>query len=176
MEFSDTANLVELLLCPANVSKEVEVVSEKIAIEIAEKLNLVGVLAVELFLNKKGEVLVNECAPRTHNSGHHTIESNITSQYEQQLRAVLNMPLGDTAIRTPSVMINLLGEPNYSGKVFYQGFNEILKISGVKPHIYGKMETRPFRKMGHIVVMDESLENAIKKASIIKNTIKVISK
>jgi 5-(carboxyamino)imidazole ribonucleotide synthase len=176
MEFSDTANLVELLLCPANVSETNAAIAEKIAHQIAEGLDLVGVMAVELFLNKKGEILVNECAPRAHNSGHHTIESNITSQYEQQIRAVLNMPLGDTDIRTPSVMINLLGEPNYSGHVYYEGFNEILKVSGVKPHIYGKMETRPFRKMGHIVVMDKSLEHAVEKANIIKKTIKVISK
>ena len=176
MEFSEEANLVELLLSPANVSQEIAELSEKIAVDIAAKLDLVGVLAVELFLNKKGEILVNECAPRTHNSGHQTIEANVTSQYEQQIRAVLNFPLGDTAVTTPSVMINLLGEPNYTGKVFYQGFDEILKYSGVKPHIYGKADTKPFRKMGHITVMDETLEAAVAKARIIKNTIKVIAK
>ncbi len=176
MEFSETANLVELLLCPADVSTAIAEVSEKIARQVAEGLDLVGILAVELFLNKKGEILVNEAAPRTHNSGHHTIEGNVTSQYEQQLRAVLNMPLGDTAIRTPAVMINLLGEPNYSGPVFYEGFNEILKVSGVNPHIYGKRETRPFRKMGHITVIGDTIEQAVEKANTIKKTIKVISK
>lgn len=176
MEFSETANLVELLLSPAEVSKENEVISEKIAVQIAEGLDLVGIMAVELFLAKDGEILVNESAPRTHNSGHQTIEGNITSQYEQQVRAILNMPLGDTSLRTPSVMINLLGEPNYSGPVYYEGFNDILKISGVNPHIYGKKETRPYRKMGHITVIDESLEEAISKANLIKKTIKVISK
>ncbi len=176
MEFSESANLVELLLCPADASEDISKLSEEIANKIAIELDLVGILAVELFLNRKGEILVNECAPRTHNSGHHTIEGNITSQYEQQLRAVLDMPLGDTAIRTPSVMINLLGEDGYSGPVYYEGFNEILKISGVNPHIYGKAETRPNRKMGHITVVDDSLEKAITKARKIKETIKVISK
>jgi 5-(carboxyamino)imidazole ribonucleotide synthase len=176
MEFSETANLVELLLSPADVNKEIEAISEKIAVQVAEGLDLVGIMAVELFLNKNGEILVNESAPRTHNSGHQTIEGNVTSQYEQQIRAILDMPLGDTSLRTPSVMINLLGEPNYAGPVYYEGFNEILKVSGVNPHIYGKRETRPFRKMGHITVIDESLEGAISKANLIKKTIKVISK
>lgn len=176
MEFSETANLVEFLSCPANVSESIEKEAVSLAIKIAESLDLVGILAVELFLDKQGNLSVNECAPRTHNSGHHTIENNYTSQFEQQIRAVLNLPLGSTKMKSPAVMINLLGEDNYSGPVYYEGFEEIMQMEGVHPHIYGKSTTKPFRKMGHITIVDDSLENAIEKAREVKEKIKVISR
>ncbi len=173
MEFNEEANLVETLICPANVSKEVEQESIRIAVEVAEAFNLVGLLAVELFLDKKGNILVNESAPRTHNSGHHTIEANITSQYEQQLRAIFDWPLGDTSILSPSVMLNVLGEPGYIGKVKYEGLESILKVPGVKPHIYGKKITKPNRKMGHVTVLGKTIEEAQERAELVKNTLKV---
>lgn len=175
MTFNAEANLVEQLICPANVSKDVEEKSIAIAKQIAESFDLVGLLAVELFLDKEGIILVNESAPRTHNSGHHTIEANITSQYEQQLRAIFDWPLGDTYILSPSVMLNILGEPEYTGNVKYEGLEEILKIPGVKPHIYGKKITKPFRKMGHVTVLGKTIEEAKKKAELVKKTLKVIA-
>ena len=138
-------------------------------------LNIVGLLAVELFVTKDGKVLVNEVAPRPHNSGHQTIEANITSQFEQHLRAILNLPLGDTSIIKPSVMINLLGEKNYEGPAKYEGLSDALKYKGVYIHLYGKAITKPFRKMGHVTVLDDDLELAKKKAITIKDLIKIIS-
>jgi 5-(carboxyamino)imidazole ribonucleotide synthase len=135
---------------------------------------MVGILAVELFLTKDGKILVNEVAPRPHNSGHQTIEANFTSQYEQHLRSILNLPLGSTAAISPSVMINLLGEKNFFGPVIYQGIEEIVSWEGVYPHLYGKNETKPFRKMGHVTVLNKSLEEAKKIALKVKETLKVI--
>lgn len=176
MVFNHEANLVDYLLCPAAVSQSMEEECQQIALNIAEKLDLVGLLAVELFLDKKGNIIVNECAPRTHNSGHHTIESNNTSQFEQQLRAVMNFPLGDTAIKSAAVMVNLIGEDNYTGPVFYKGLEDVLAIPGAHPHLYGKAVTKPFRKMGHITVLGNNIDEAVSKAKEIKETIKVISK
>lgn len=173
MDFNEEANLVERLICPANISKEIEQESIKIAIEVAEAFNLVGLLAVELFLDKNGNILVNESAPRTHNSGHHTIEANITSQYEQQLRAIFDWPLGDTSILSPSVMLNVLGESGHTGPVKYEGLESILKVPGVKPHIYGKKITKPNRKMGHVTILGKTIEEAQERAELVKNTLKV---
>ena len=155
MEFDPEANLVEFLYSPSGYSSEVEKQGSLIARSIAEKSGLVGVLAVEMFLTKDGDILVNEIAPRPHNSGHQTIEGNITSQYEQHLRSILNLPLGETDIIMPSVMLNLLGDKNSSGKAAYPGMDEVLKIKGVYPHIYGKAISKPFRKMGHVTVVNE---------------------
>lgn len=176
MVFNQEANLVDYLLCPANVEASIETKCREIALNVAKSLDLVGLLAVELFLDKSGNVIVNECAPRTHNSGHHTIESTYTSQFEQQLRAIFNYPLGETTIKTPAVMVNLIGEDGYRGPVYYEGFEAVLGISGAHPHIYGKIETKPFRKMGHITVLGETVKEAVEKAKQIKETIKVISK
>jgi 5-(carboxyamino)imidazole ribonucleotide synthase len=134
-----------------------------------------GLLAVEFFIDEVGEVLVNEVAPRPHNSGHHTIESIITSQFEQHLRAILNLPLGSTRIKLPSVMINVLGEEGHDGPVKYEGLTESMAIDGVKIHLYGKKITKPYRKMGHVTVMSSSLECALKKAEKVKKYIKVKS-
>ena len=129
-----------------------------------------------LFRSQSGELLVNEVAPRAHNSGHHTIEANYTSQFEQHWRAVLNLPLGDTRLRCPAVMVNLVGSEGHSGKAHYEGLDQILKFQGVSVHLYGKLETRPFRKMGHVTVLDDTLQNAKQKAKIIKTTLKVVHK
>jgi 5-(carboxyamino)imidazole ribonucleotide synthase len=174
-EFSPVANLVEFLFSPANIKKTVEKEAIKIATQIAEKLGLVGLLAVELFLTKDGKVLVNEIAPRPHNSGHHTIEANVTSQFEQHLRAILNLPLGDTAIIKAGVMVNLLGDFGHEGPAVYQGLEDVMKFSGVYIHLYGKANTKPFRKMGHVTVVDDDILRAKQKARLVKNTLKVIA-
>ncbi len=173
--FHPEHNLVEYLFAPAEVSVAVEAKAEKIAIDIINKLEMVGLLAVELFVTKEGEILVNEVAPRPHNSGHQTIEANITSQYEQHLRAILGMPLGSTEALTPSAMVNLLGEDGYTGPAIYQGLEEVMKESGVHVHLYGKAETRPFRKMGHITITDSNAAELKRKAKFVKNTLKVIA-
>jgi 5-(carboxyamino)imidazole ribonucleotide synthase len=174
-EFSPEANLVEFLFSPADVTPAIEKAAEELAISIIDKLGMVGILAVELFLTKDGQLLVNEIAPRPHNSGHHTIECNVTSQFEQHMRSVLNLPLGDTRIIQPGVMINLLGEKGYQGSVIYQGLETAIAIPGVKPHIYGKAETKSFRKMGHITIVAPTLEEAKTNGRKVKELVKVIS-
>ena len=174
--FDPKAHLVDYLFCPAGIKKNTELEACRIAETIASTLNLVGLLAVEFFISQSGELLVNEVAPRAHNSGHHTIEANYTSQFEQHWRAVLNLPLGDTRLRCPAVMVNLVGSEGHSGKAHYEGLDQILKFQGVSVHLYGKLETRPFRKMGHVTVLDDTLQNAKQKAKIIKTTLKVVHK
>ena len=174
-DFNPEANLVEFLFSPASHNVEVEEKAQEIAHNIAKKLGIVGLLAVEMFITQNDEVLVNEIAPRPHNSGHQTIEGNYTSQYEQHLRAILDLPLGNTEIISPSVMINLLGEKGYDGNAQFQGLEEVLKIKGAHVHLYGKKTTKPFRKMGHVTVVDEHIHLAKSKAILIKNTLKVIA-
>lgn len=172
MEFNAEANLVEFLFSPADITEEIEHKATAIAKQVAEATNMVGILAVELFLTANGDILVNEVAPRPHNSGHQTIEGNITSQYEQHLRAILNLPLGSTAITKPSVMVNLLGEKEHTGEVHYEGLSETLSMEGVHVHLYGKSQTKPFRKMGHITVTDNTVFRAKEKAKKVKETLK----
>ena len=174
-EFNPVANLVEFLFSPASVSEKVEEEARKIAIDVIEKLEMVGLLAVEFFLLKDGSLLVNEIAPRPHNSGHHTIECNVTSQFEQHMRSILNLPLGSTRILQNGVMINLLGEEGYEGSAFYQGLEEVIAIEGVKVHLYGKEFTKSFRKMGHITVGNPSLDEAKLIARKVQNIIKIIA-
>ena len=173
MEFNPEANLVEFLFSPANISAGAQ--AKQIAEKIATESKIVGVLAVEMFVTRRREVLVNEIAPRPHNSGHHTIEAIVTSQYEQHLRAILNQPLGDTGIIQPSVMVNLLGEKDYSGHAKYDGLQKVLAMPGVHVHLYGKKLTKPFRKMGHVTCTAPSLEEAMQKAKLVKQTLRVIS-
>ena len=175
MVFDPKANLVDKLLCPSLITVEQSEKAIHYASEIIELLNMRGLLAVEFFIDKNGDVMVNEMAPRPHNSGHHTIESIITSQFEQHLRAILNLPLGSTKLKLPSVMVNILGEENHEGQVMYEGLTESMAIDGVKIHLYGKKITQPFRKMGHITVLSSSLECAMKKADKVKQLIKVKS-
>lgn len=175
MTFDKKANLVEHLLCPANIPEEREKEAEEIAERIATNIHLEGILAVEFFITDTQEVLVNESAPRPHNSGHHTIESIVTSQFEQHLRAILNLPLGNTDIISPAVMLNILGEEGYSGSVLYSGFEEILKEDRAYIHLYGKKITKPFRKMGHITLLGNTSEDALQKAERIKHSFSVRS-
>lgn len=173
--FHPTANLVEFLFAPAEISLEVGQKAQEIAKDVILKLGMVGILAVEMFVTKSGEVLVNEIAPRPHNSGHHTIEANFTSQFEQHLRAVMNWPLGNPDLRCPAAMINLLGEEGYSGPVLVEGQEEALAEKGVYIHMYGKKLTKPFRKMGHVTILDENVDNLKKRANRIKELIKIKS-
>lgn len=175
MVFHPTANLVEYLFSPAEISSAIAKEADAIAKSVIEKMNMVGLLAVEMFVTKEGKVLVNEVAPRPHNSGHQTIEANITSQYEQHLRAILNLPLGNTATVLPSAMVNLLGEEGFSGGAQYQGLEEVLRLAGTHIHLYGKKITKPFRKMGHVTIVDADLESLRKKANFVKQTLKVIA-
>ncbi len=175
MLFDPQANLVDKLICPSSITVEQSEKAISYASEIIELLNMEGLLAVEFFIDSKGEVIVNEAAPRPHNSGHHTIESIVTSQFEQHLRAILNLPLGSTKLKLPSVMINILGAEDSIGPVFYEGLTESMAIDGVKIHLYGKKITKPFRKMGHVTVLSSSLECALKKAENVKQLIKVKS-
>ena len=174
-EFNPEANLVEFLFAPAEISSEIEKQAADLAIDVIEKLGMVGLLAVEFFLDENGNLLVNEIAPRPHNSGHHTIECNVTSQFAQHLRAILNLPLGSTEIMQAGAMINLLGEKGFEGKAVYDGLDLALEIEGVYPHIYGKEITKPFRKMGHVTITDLTIEKVKAKAKKVQGLIKVIS-
>ena len=175
MVFHPEHNLVEYLFAPAEISSKIDSEAKRIAVEVIEKLEMVGLLAVEMFVTKEGKVLVNEVAPRPHNSGHQTIEANITSQYEQHLRAILDLPLGDTTALMPSAMVNLLGEEGYQGPAKYRGLEEVMAEKGVHVHLYGKSNTRPFRKMGHVTITDPDAQELKRKANFVKNTLKVIS-
>lgn len=173
--FHPTANLVEFLFAPAEISPEVEAKAQEIAKAVILKLDMVGILAVEMFVTKSGDVLVNEIAPRPHNSGHHTIEANFTSQFEQHLRSVMNWPLGNPELRCPAAMINLLGEDGFSGPAIVEGKEEAMAEKGVYIHLYGKKLTKPFRKMGHVTILDENVESLKAKANRIKELIKIKS-
>jgi len=173
MMFHEDANLVEYLLSPASITPEVEDRSVEIARNVAVALGLVGVAAVEMFLLPDESLLVNEIAPRPHNSGHHTIEANVTSQYEQHLRAIFNLPLGSTAMKSPAVMVNLLGAEGYNGPVRYEGIEDVLKIEGAAIHLYDKKLTKPFRKMGHVTILDADIRHALEKARYVRNHVKV---
>lgn len=173
MEFHPTANLVEFLLSPAHINSELEQKAQQLAVRTIEAMNLYGVLAVEMFLTADGDILVNEVAPRPHNSGHHTIEANITSQYQQLLRSIFGLPLGSTALSTTSMMVNLLGEDGYTGEAIYEGLPECLAMEGVYVHLYGKKITKPFRKMGHVTIVDSDAAKAREKANFVKDNLKI---
>ena len=175
MEFNPEANLVEFLISPSTYPEAIQQKAELIARNIASALNITGLLAVEMFVTRNGDILVNELAPRPHNSGHQTIEGNYVSQFQQHLRSIFNLPLGDTRCITNSVMINLLGEKGYDGVAKYKGLEKILALDGVYVHLYGKKYTKPFRKMGHITVVDQNRESAIEKAKYIQQALQVIA-
>ncbi len=175
MEFNPTANLVEFLFCPAQVSEEIKQKALQLAKDTLKAYNINGLLAVELFLDQNDELLINEVAPRPHNSGHHTIDACVTSQFEQHWRSVLNVPLGATTTHSAAVMVNILGEDGYTGNVKYEGMKEAMTTPGVKFHIYGKKITKPFRKMGHFTVVADDLEQAVKTAKRIQQQLKVIA-
>jgi 5-(carboxyamino)imidazole ribonucleotide synthase len=175
MEFHPEANQVEYVICPARISPEVAKKVQDIALKTSEAFNHVGLLAVELFQTEDDKILINEVAPRPHNSGHQTIEGSYTSQFEQHIRAILGLPLGKTENKVASVMVNLVGAEGYTGQVHYKNIESIMAMNGVTPHIYGKKETRPFRKMGHVTIVDEDLNTARQIAEKVKNSIEVIS-
>lgn len=176
MLFDEDTNMCDITMCPSNISENIKEKAKDLAIKAVEAIDGVGIFGVEMFLTKEGELLINEIAPRPHNSGHYTIEGIYTSQYEQYLRAILNLPLGSTKIIMPSVMINLFGEKGHDGEVLVEGLEEIMKIEGLKLHLYGKKETKPNRKMGHITILDNNLERALEKAKKAKSLIKIKSK
>lgn len=173
--FNPEANLVDYLVSPARISVDIESEARKISELLVRKLDFVGLLAVEMFITQSGKVLINEIAPRPHNSGHHTIEACFTSQYDQHLRAILNWPLGNTVLRSAAAMINLLGEKGFEGSAIYEGMDDAISETGVYPHIYGKKITKPFRKMGHVTVLDNTTDDALSKAQRTKEAIRVIS-
>lgn len=175
MEFHPEANQVEYVICPARIDKDIATKAELIALKTSAAFEHVGLLAVEMFQTQNDEILINEVAPRPHNSGHQTIEASYTSQFEQHLRAILNLPLGKTDSKVGGVMVNLVGAEGFTGNVVYENIETIMKMDGVTPHIYGKKQTRPFRKMGHVTIVDEDINEARKVAEKVKRTIKVIS-
>ena len=175
MEFHPEANQVEYVICPARIEDKVAEKARAIALTVSEKFNHVGLLAVEMFQTINDEIIVNEVAPRPHNSGHHTIEASYTSQFENHIRAILDLPLGNTDSKVAGIMVNLVGEEGFSGDVVYENIETILGWNGVTPHIYGKKQTRPFRKMGHVTIVNEDMVEARKIAENVKNTIRVIS-
>ncbi|WP_116107370.1 5-(carboxyamino)imidazole ribonucleotide synthase [Lewinella sp. IMCC34191] len=176
MEFHPTANLVEFLICPAALDGDTDGRASKLAVDVVQKMEIVGLLAVELFLTRDGELLVNEVAPRPHNSGHHTIEACATSQYEQHIRAILGLPLGDPSLLRPAAMINLLGAEGHTGPTHYDGWQEVLAIPEVHPHLYGKAETRPFRKMGHLTALGDTVKMARDRAKRAKELLQIVTK
>ena len=176
MVFDENTNMCDITVCPSSIEEELKVRAKDMACKAVEAMNGVGIFGVEMFVTHDGEILINEIAPRPHNSGHYTIEGCITSQYEQYLRAIMNLPLGATDIVKPSVMINLFGEVGYEGKVEVEGFDKALEVEGANIHLYGKKETKSNRKMGHITVLDDNIEKALKKAKEAKSLIKIISK
>ena len=174
MEFHPEANQVEYVICPARIDDTVAAKARAIALDVSEKFNHVGLLAVEMFQTFDDEILVNEVAPRPHNSGHYSIEASYTSQFENHLRAILDLPLGNTDSKAAGIMVNLVGEDGFSGDVIYKNIEKILGWNGVTPHIYGKKQTRPFRKMGHVTIVNEDINKARRIAEDVKNTIRVI--
>ncbi len=175
MAFHPDLNLVDYLFAPAQISVEINERAQALACQTAEAFGIVGILAVELFLTPTGDILLNEVAPRPHNSGHHTIRANVTSQFEQHWRAILNLPLGDTTAYQPAAMLNLLGEPGHTGPAHYDGLEAVLALPGVFPFLYGKAITKPFRKMGHITVMDETMETLRQKVTQVQKLIRVVA-
>jgi len=176
MEFHPEANQVEYVLCPARIDSALAQKATAIALQVSAAFAHVGILAVELFLTAEGDILVNEVAPRPHNSGHYSIEASYTSQFENHLRAILDLPLGDTSSKVAGIMVNLVGDEGFSGPVVYENIAKIMQLKGVTPHLYGKKETRPFRKMGHVTIVHEDINEARKLAEEVKKTIRVISK
>jgi len=175
MEFHPEANQVEYVICPARIPNEIAKKAELVALKTAAAFKHVGLLAVEMFQTQDDTILVNEVAPRPHNSGHYSIESSYTDQFEQHIRAILGLPLGKTDNKVAGVMVNLVGAENHTGNVVYKNIESILAMDGVTPHIYGKKQTRPFRKMGHVTIVNKDINEARKIAEKVKRTIEVIS-
>nr|WP_299385680.1 5-(carboxyamino)imidazole ribonucleotide synthase [Allomuricauda sp.] len=176
MEFHPEANQVEYVICPARIPENIAAKAKEVALSVSKNMEHVGLLAVELFQTQDDDILVNEVAPRPHNSGHYSIEASYTNQFEQHIRAILGLPLGKTGSKVAGIMVNLVGAEGHTGEVVYENIATILEMDGVTPHIYGKKQTRPFRKMGHVTIVDEDIAKARQVAQKVKETIKVISK
>lgn len=175
MEFHPEANQVEYVICPARIDHKIAEKARGIAVKVSEAFEHVGLLAVEMFQTEDDEIIVNEVAPRPHNSGHYSIEASYTNQFEQHIRAILNLPLGNTESKVGGIMVNLVGAEGHTGDVVYQNIEKILAMDGVTPHIYGKKQTRPFRKMGHVTIVDKDIDTARKVAQVVKDLIKVVA-
>ncbi len=176
MMFNETSNQVEFVICPAQISSEINEKAKEIALKVSESFKQVGLMAVEMFLTKDDEILVNEVAPRPHNSAHYSIEGCINSQFDQHINSILNLPLGCSKSNVYAIMANLVGDNGYHGEVLYDGVEDAMKIDNVKVHIYGKKQTKPNRKMGHITVLDTNLKEGLKKAQTVKKLIQIKSK
>jgi 5-(carboxyamino)imidazole ribonucleotide synthase len=176
MVFDPKLNLVDYLISPADLSPAQNEDAQMLALQVCHAFDSPGVFAVEMFLSKSGELLVNEVAPRVHNSGHQTIEGNVVSQFDMLLRVLQNLPLGSTKITQPALMLNLLGADNSYGEAVYEGLPTILQLEGVSVHLYGKKITKPGRKMGHVTIVGDSQRELLSKAAIVKNALKVRSK
>mgnify|MGYP001626737656 CR=1 FL=1 len=176
MEFHPEANQVEYVICPARIENDIAEKARIIAEKVSDAYKHVGLLAVELFQTEEGEILVNEVAPRPHNSGHFSIEGSLTNQFEQHIRSILNLPLGSTKSKIAAIMVNLVGEEGFTGDAHYKNVEHLLSMEGVTPHIYGKKQTRPFRKMGHVTIVNNDISKARKIAELVKKTIKVINR
>jgi len=175
MEFHPEANQVEYVICPARIDESLAKKAQEVALKVSRAMKHQGLLAVELFATSTGDILVNEVAPRPHNSGHYSIEAAHTNQFEQHLRAILDLPLGATDSKLAGIMVNLVGKEGQQGPVLYEHLEKILEMPGVTPHIYGKKQTRPFRKMGHVTIVHNDMAQARVVAEHVKNTINVIS-
>lgn len=175
MEFHPEANQVEYVICPARIDAAVAKKAQEVALKVSQKIDHIGILAVEMFQTQGDDILVNEVAPRPHNSGHYSIEASYTNQFEQHIRAILDLPLGKTDSKVAGIMVNLVGAEGHTGDVVYKNIEKIMAMEGVTPHIYGKKQTRPFRKMGHVTIVNEDIDEARRVAQKVKETIKVIS-
>ena len=176
MDFNKESNQVEYVVCPAQVNREIKDLANALAMKVSKSFKHVGLLAIEMFLTKDNKILINEVAPRPHNSAHYSIEACENSQFQQHINSILNLKLGSCKSNNNAIMVNLVGEKGYSGPVIYQGIEEAMEQSNVSVHIYGKSNTKPNRKMGHVTVTDEDLKNGLKKAKSIKDLIKVKTK
>jgi len=176
MEFHPEANQVEYVICPARIDAQIAKKAQEVALKVSHEIGQIGILAVEMFQTQEDEILVNEVAPRPHNSGHYSIEASYTNQFEQHIRAILDLPLGKTESKVAGIMVNLVGAEGHTGDVVYENIEKIMAMDGVTPHIYGKKQTRPFRKMGHVTIVNEDIDEARRVAQKVKETIKVISK
>ncbi len=176
MEFHPEANQVEYVICPARIDEKITQRAQDVALKVSKNIAHVGLLAVELFQTQNDDILVNEVAPRPHNSGHYSIEASYTNQFEQHIRAILGLPLGKTDSKVAGVMVNLVGAEGHIGDVVYDNIEDVLQMEGVTPHIYGKKQTRPFRKMGHVTIVDENMQKARQVAQEVKEKIEVVSK
>jgi 5-(carboxyamino)imidazole ribonucleotide synthase len=175
MVFDPHLNLLDYQISPADLLQNTLWKIEAIALRVVKELKSPGLFAVELFVTRQGEVYVNETAPRVHNSGHHTIEGNYSSQFDMLWRVMLGYPLGNTEAILPGAIVNLIGAEGHSGEAVYEGLTEVLQIDNVFVHIYGKKETKAGRKMGHVTILSKEKHDLIHKAHKIKNTLKVVS-